>query len=410
MSTITALDLSHIRIHDPDSFVERFPYEWFDELRRDAPVAFLQDDIEGVPFWAVTRHADVKHVSRNANLFSSYERTSIFREPTYDETDLEQQRLMMVNMDPPEHTRLRSIVNNGFTPRMINRLEGRIRQFCDKVIDDALAAGSGDFVKLVSAQLPLDVIAEIMGAAPSDRDTIFDLSNRLIGFDDPKFQTSLADAKVAAAEMYVLADRLRQEHEADPQDDVVHKLMTAEIDGEGLSDLEFGLFFLLLNVAGNETTRNAISHGLVAMMQHPEQWELLKSDPEQYAETAADEIIRWAHPVIQFRRTAMEDTEIGGTEIPKGSKVVIYYASANRDEEVFADPYVFDITRSPNDHISFGGGGAHFCLGSHLAKREVAIMFEQLATRMPDIALAGDPVRLRSNFINGILELPATFA
>jgi cholest-4-en-3-one 26-monooxygenase len=209
--------------------------------------------------------------------------------------------------------------------------------------------------------------------------------------------------------MFMLADRLRQDREQNPQDDIVTKLIEAEINGEGLTELEFGLFFLLLNVAGNETTRNAISHGLNAMFENPDQWELITSDPTRYAETAADEIIRWGHPVIQFRRTAMDDTEIGGTPIGKGDKVVIYYASANRDEDVFEDPYTFDITRDPNPHISFGGGGPHYCLGSHLAKREVAIMFEQLATRVPDIQPDGDPVRLRSNFINGILELPVRF-
>ena len=410
MTTTTATDLGHIRLHDPDSFVERFPYDWFDELRRVRPVALLTDDIEGVPFWAITKHEYVQHVSRHAELFSSYERTSIFREPDKLENDLDEQRLMLVNMDPPEHTRLRSIVNKGFTPRMINRLEARIREFCDKVLDDAIEAGSGDFVQMVSAELPLDVIAEIMGAEVTDREQIFDLSNRLIGFDDPKFQTTPEDARVAAAEMFMLADRLRQDRQRNPQDDVVTKLIEAEIDGHGLSELEFGLFFLLLNVAGNETTRNAISHGLIAMFDNPDQWALLTSDPDRYANTAADEIIRWGHPVIQFRRTAMENTEIGGEQISKGDKVVIYYASANRDEDVFDDPYAFDVTRDPNPHISFGGGGPHYCLGSHLAKREVAIMFEQLATRAPDIAPAGDPVRLRSNFINGILELPVSFA
>jgi cholest-4-en-3-one 26-monooxygenase len=400
--------LAEITLSDPDAYVERFPYQWFDELRRSDPVHWQEDPHEGVPFWAVTKHADVVRVSRHPELFSSFERTSLFREPV-DDNDLHENQLMMVNQDPPAHTRLRSLVNKGFTPRMVGRLEARIREFCHAIVDRAEELGEGDFVRWVSAELPLEVIAEVMGCPLEERDQIFDLSNRLIGFDDPEFQTSVDDARVAAAEMYMFSDRLRLEREKDPQEDVVTKLAQAEVDGHKLDELEFNLFFLLLTVAGNETTRNAISHGMLAFLDHPEEWERLRAD-RSLLESAADEVIRWAHPVIQFRRTAMVDTELRGTQIRKGDKVVVYYASANRDEEVFDDPYRFDIGRHPNPHVSFGGGGPHFCLGAHLAKLEVQVMFDVLAERLPNIELTGPARRLRSNFINGIKEMPVRFA
>jgi cholest-4-en-3-one 26-monooxygenase len=399
--------LAEIALSDPDAYVERFPYEWFDELRRSDPVHWQEDPHEGVPFWAVTKHADVVYVSRHPDTFSSFERTSLFREPV-DDNDLHENQLMMVNQDPPAHTRLRSIVNKGFTPRMVGRLEARIREFCHAIVDRAEEMAEGDFVRWVSAELPLEVIAEIMGCPLEERDQIFDLSNRLIGFDDPEFQTTLDDARVAAAEMYLFSDRLRLEREKDPKEDVVTKLAQAEVDGHKLDELEFNLFFLLLTVAGNETTRNAISHGMLAFLDHPEEWERLRAD-RSLLESAADEVIRWAHPVVQFRRTATTDVELRGKQIRKGDKVVVYYASANRDEDVFDDPYRFDIGRSPNPHVSFGGGGPHFCLGAHLAKLEVQVMFDVLADRLPDIRLDGPVRRLRSNFINGIKQMPVRF-
>ncbi len=400
-----------IDIADPDSYVEAFPYEAFDILREQDPVHWTEDAHEGVPFWAITKHEDVVTVSRHPEIFSSFERTSLSREPV-DDQDLIENRLMMVNQDPPDHTRLRSIVNKGFTPRMVGRFEGRIREFCDEIIDKAIEEGHGDFVQMVSAELPLEVIAELMGAPLEDRQLIFDLSNRLIGFDDPEFQTSVADARQAAAEMFMFSEGLRQMREKMPLDDIVTKLAEAEVDGHKLNELEFNLFFLLLSVAGNETTRNAISQGVLAFLSNPDQWELLrkrKLEDPNILQTAADEVIRWAHPVIQFRRTAMEDFQLRDKLIKKGDKVIIYYASANRDAEVFEDPYRFDITRDPNPHVSFGGGGPHFCLGAHLAKLEIAVMLDVLTDRLPDIELAGEVRRLRSNFINGIKEMPVKF-
>lgn len=402
------MDLSDIRLHDPAAFADRLPYEWFDHLRANAPVHKFDDPLTGVPFWAVTRHADVVQVSRQPEVFSSYEQTSLFREPE-NEDELAQQRLMMLNQDPPEHTRLRGIVNKGFTPRVIGRLEDRIAEYADEIVARALDKAEGDFVEMVSAELPLEVIAEIMGAPIEDRAMIFELSNRLIGYDDPEFNTSQQEAVEAAAEMYVYSETMRQQREADPRDDVVTRLTEAEVDGQKLEPLEFNLFFLLLAVAGNETTRNAISHGMQAFFDHPEQWDRFVADPQGLSATMADEVIRWATPVMEFRRTAMEDTEIGGVPIAAGDKVVVYYISANRDERVFDDPYAFDIGRDPNPHIAFGGGGPHFCLGSHLARLEVRKVFEAIASAMPDIRPTGAPRRLQSNFINGIKELPVAF-
>lgn len=315
---------------------------------------------------------------------------------------------MMVNMDPPAHTRLRAIVNKGFTPRMVGRLEARIREFCDEIVTRALDKGEGDFVEMVSSELPLEVIAELMGAPLEERAKIFELSNRLIGFDDPEFQTSPEDARVAAAEMYVFSEELRRKREAKPEDDIVTRLAQAEVDGHELTDLEFDLFFILLAVAGNETTRNAITHGMRAFLEHPDQWERLRDD-RSVLTTMAEEVIRWAHPLVQFRRTAMADAELGGKQIRAGDKVVMFYPSGNRDDDVFDDPYTFDIGRDPNPHVSFGGGGPHFCLGAHLARLEVQVMFDTLVDRMPDIQPTGPVRRLRSNFIHGIKEMPVRF-
>jgi cholest-4-en-3-one 26-monooxygenase len=401
-----AVQLNEIDLADPDAFVDGVPYHLFDQLRREDPVHWTEDPRLDVPFWAVTKYDDVVHVSRHPDVFSSHEKTALYYE--MPEEDLDGQRMMMLNMDPPDHTRLRAIVNKGFTPRMIGRLEARIREFANVIVDRAIEMGTGDFVRWVSAELPLEVIAELMGAPAEDRGMIFDLSNRLIGIDDPDFITEAGDSQVAAMEMYAYADKLGAEKRANPADDIVSKLAHAEVNGHKLSELEFDLFFMLLSVAGNETTRNAISHGMLAFFNNPDQWELLKRDRSNLT-TAAEEIVRWSHPVMQFRRTAMQDTELRGKQIKAGDKVVIYYSSANRDEDIFDEPYKFDITRDPNPHIGFGGGGPHFCLGAHLARLEIEVLFDVIADRLPDITLAGDVKRLRSHFINGIKEMPVVF-
>jgi len=318
---------------------------------------------------------------------------------------------MMLNQDPPEHTRKRSIVNKGFTPRTIGRLEEHVRGICRGLIDEVAARGEADFVHDVSAPLPLYVICELIGAPVEDREKIFEWSNRLIGEDDPDLRSTEEEEGAAAAELYAYANELAERRRKEPRDDIVTTLLRPH-DGEELTVDEFDLFMMLLIVAGNETTRNAASGGMLAFFEHPEQWRRLvddRRDGGDLARTAADEIVRWVSPVNMFKRTAMRDTELGGREIREGDKVVVFYASANRDEDVFADPYDFDIGRDPNPHIGFGGGGPHFCLGAHLARLELRVLFETLLARMPGITQTGDARRLRSNFINGIKEMPIAF-
>jgi cholest-4-en-3-one 26-monooxygenase len=316
---------------------------------------------------------------------------------------------MMLNMDPPMHTRYRSLVNKGFTKRMISQLEERTRAISNEIIDAVSERGECDFVTDVAAELPLQVIAEIMGVPQEDRHKVFDWSNRMIGADDPEYQEAEREAAFGASmELYAYANRLAAEKRASPGEDIISVLLRAEVDGERLSELEFDLFFLLLSVAGNETTRNLIAHAMLALIEHPEQRALLLDDPSLVPD-AVEEMLRWGTPVMHFRRTATRDTEVGGQPVAEGDKVVIWYISANRDETVFDDPYRFDVRRSPNDHVAFGGGGPHFCLGANLARMEIRLMFEELLPRLPDMELAGPVERLRSNFINGIKHMPVTF-
>ncbi|HUA31374.1 MAG TPA: cytochrome P450 [Streptosporangiaceae bacterium] len=384
------------------------PHDQFAWLRRNAPVYWHDDGGDpGWPgFWAVTRHADVGHVSRHADLFSSTRRLALFAETP--ESEIELQRLMMLNMDPPQHTRQRAFVNRGFTPRLIGRLAKHIREICDALIDDVVPRGTADFVTDVAAQLPLHVICELVGAPVTDRAWIFEKSNMLVGFDDPEFRQSPEEGLQAAAEIYAYAGELAARRREQPADDIVTRLLQPNGSGEVLTADEFDLFFLLLTVAGNETTRNAASGGMLAFFEHPDQWRRLLDNPD-LVPTAAEEIVRWVSPVNLFRRTATRDTEIGGQAVAEGDKVVVFYASANRDEDVFADPQVFDIGRDPNPHVGFGGGGPHFCLGRHLAVLELQVLLRTLAERMPDIELDGEVRRLRSNFLNGIKHMPVRF-
>jgi len=384
------------------------PHDQFTWLRRNAPVYWhANGGNPGWPgFWAVTGHADVGHVSRHPEIFSSYRRLVLFAETP--DSGIELQRLMMLNMDPPQHTRQRSFVNRGFTPRMIGRLAKHIREICDTLLDDVVPRGEADFVTDIAAPLPLQVICELVGAPVTDRDRIFELSNKLVGFDDPEFRSSPEEGMQAAAEIYAYAHELAERRRVQPADDIVTRLLQPDDAGEVLSTEEFDLFFLMLTVAGNETTRNAASGGMHAFFEHPGQWQRLLADPG-LVPTAAEEIVRWASPVNLFRRTAACDTELGGQAIAEGDKVVVFYAAANRDESVFDRPQEFDIGRDPNPHVGFGAGGPHFCLGRHLAALELRVLLETLAERMPDIELDGEVSRLRSNFLNGIKHMPVRF-
>jgi cholest-4-en-3-one 26-monooxygenase len=398
-----------IDLVDPDLYATGgIPHEQFRWLREHAPVYRHRGNPD---FWAVTRYDDVVHVSRHPEIFSSHRRLALFNEPT--EEHLLLQRMMMLNQDPPEHTRKRAIVNRGFTPRTVGRLEEHIRDICDELLDGLAGRREVDFVRDISAPLPLYVICELLGAPPEDREKIFDWSNRLIAQDDPEFRTPGDDGMAAAGELYAYANELAVRRREEPRDDIVTRLLQPH-DGEELSVEEFDLFVMLLSVAGNETTRNAASGGMLAFFEHPEQWRRLRDERaaggERLSETFPDEIVRWVSPVNMFRRTATRETELGGQRIAEGDKVVVFYASANRDESAFADPYTFDVGRDPNPHIGFGGGGPHFCLGAHLARLELRVLFETLLERMPDISPAGEVRRLRSNFINGIKEMPVRFS
>jgi cytochrome P450 len=401
------MELKDVDVYDPDSFVHGVPHEMFATLRREAPV-YKHPRPDGSHFWCVTRHADLVAINRDAKTFSSWLGGATL---DMNEEGLETQRMMMLNMDPPEHTKLRKIVNKGFTPRMIRELSDHLEEEARGIVDSIAEKGSCDFVAEVACELPLIAIAEFLGVPREERKRIFELSNRLIGFDDPEFQTSREDAAVAAADLFGFAQELADEKRRHPDDDIVSILLTAEVDGERLSELEFNLFFMLLAVAGNETTRNAISHGMLALIEHPDQRQRLIDDPS-LIDSAIEEILRWATPVMNFRRTTTVDTVIDDVEIPAGEPVAFWHMSANRDEAAIPDPFTFDIGRDPNEHtmhVAFGGGGPHFCLGANLARAEMKVMFQALLPRIPDMELAGPPRRLRSNFINGIKEMPVTF-
>lgn len=397
--------LEDVDLFDPDAYVSGVPYDMFAVLRRHAPV-YRHAEPDGPGFWAVTRYPDVVRVSRDSSTFSSSVGTALLSGPP--EEELATMQLMMLNMDPPRHTRLRALVNKGFTPRMIGRLREQVRDLCGTIVDRVAPRGECDFVTEVAAELPLQVIAEMVGIPVEDRHLIFEWSNKMIGFDDPEFQNTPEEAKLVAMQMYMYANELALQRKDSPREDLVSVLMRAEVEGERLTEMEFDLFFLLLAVAGNETTRNLISGGLLALIEHPDQRRRLLADPT-LLDTAVEEMLRWVTPVMQFRRTAVRDTEIGGQPIAEGDKVVIYYPSANRDEAVFDEPERFDVGRSPNEHLTFGGGGHHFCLGANLARLEIRLMFEELLRRLPDIELDGPVRRLRSNFINGIKQMPVRF-
>ncbi|MGI5154855.1 cytochrome P450 [Microbispora sp. CA-102843] len=395
-----------INLVDKDRYARSgVPHDQLRWLRDNAPVYWHEGQDDWPGFWAVTKHADVVHVSRHSDLFSSARKLALFDEMPEEQREF--QRLMMLNQDPPDHTRRRSLVNRGFTPRQIGRLEEHIRDICHALVDEVQSKPEVDFVRDIAAPLPLYVICELLGAPVEDRDKIFEWSNRMIGSDDPDYSTSPEEGQAAAFEVYSYAHQLAAARRQEPRDDIVTKLLQPDEDGQTLTEDEFDLFVLLLIVAGNETTRNAASGGMLTLFEHPDQWKRLVDDPS-LARTAADEIVRWVSPVNLFRRTATADTEIHGQKIAEGDKVVVFYASANRDAEVFERPDEFDIGRDPNPQIGFGGGGAHFCLGNHLAKLELRVLFEVLAERLPGIRRSGEATRLRSNFINGIKTLPVT--
>ncbi len=401
------MEMTDIDLCDPQNFVDGVPHDWFTYLRHEAPVAWHPDPASiGGGFWSVTRYDDCVTVNRDAEHFSSYRAGAIFTD--MDEDALAQQRMMMLNMDPPMHTRYRRLVNKGFTPRMIRDLEERVIQSTDDILDAVCEEGSADFVEQISAELPLRVIADLMGVPQEDRHLVFDWSNKMIGSEDPEYQTGEDAPARAAMELYAYADELCTKKRLDPHQDLFSVLTQAEIDGDKLSELELDLFFLLLSVAGNETTRNLISGALVAFFDHPDQWQRLLAD-RSLLPSAIEEMLRYVSPVMHFRRQAAADVVIGDQAIAEGDKVVFWHISANRDETVFSEPHSFDVGRTPNNHMAFGGGGPHFCLGANLARMEIKVMYDRLLERMPDLHLDGPVQRLRSNFINGVKHIPVAF-
>ena len=322
--------------------------------------------------------------------------------------EYEVQKGLLINMDPPTHTKHRRLVSLGFSGKVIRNLEHHVREVTAEIIDEVAPLGTCDFVDRVSAELPLQVIVEMVGVPKADRRKVLDWTNTMIAFDDPEYGAASPEAgAMAAAELFMYANELAEDREQHPREDVVSLLMQAEVEGERLSRADFSAFFMLLLVAGNETTRNLISGGLLALIEHPDQRARLMAD-RSLLPSAIEEMLRWVSPVNVFRRTATRDTELGGEQIREGDKVALFYASANRDEDAFVEPDTFDIARTPNDHLSFGIG-PHFCLGANLARLEIRVIFEEILRRLPDIELAGKPERLRSYFINGIKRMPVRF-
>jgi len=401
------MPFGEIDLADSRSFVSGVPHDYFAELRRERPVLWV-DEQDGPGFWACTKYDDCVAVNRDFERFSSYRRGAVPFEMG-NEDALAQQRLMMLNMDPPLHTRYRRLVNKGFTPRMIRDLETKVVASTDDIIDRVCEQGSADFVEEISAELPLQVIADLMGVPQADRHLVFDWSNKMIGSEDPEFMVPPEYSTQASLELYAYADELCAKKRLDPHADLFSVLTQAEVEGDQLSPLELDLFFLLLAVAGNETTRNLISGAMVAFFDHPDQWERLRAD-RSLLPSAIEEMLRYVTPVMHFRRQATMDWTIGEQRINEGDKVVFWHTSANRDETVFDDPDTFDIGRAPNNHMAFGGGGPHFCLGANLARMEIRVMFDRLLDRLPDIHRAGEEQHLQSNFINGVKHLPVAFS
>jgi methyl-branched lipid omega-hydroxylase len=385
----------------------------FATLRREAPVRFFAEfPVEGFPtgpgFWAVTRYDDIVEASRRPDLFCSGQGTNVIDLPI----EIAEFFGSMINMDDPMHARLRGIVQKGFTPRMVARVEGYVRDKARALVDRALEEhpnGQCDFVQAFAAPLPLQIICEMMGIPTEHERQIFNWTNVILGAGDPDYGGTFEHLMTTSFEIYAYAQALGEDRLANPRDDITSALMHAELDGERLTAQEFGSFFILLVVAGNETTRNAISHGMKALTDFPDQRRAWWSDYETGARNAVEELVRWATPVIHFRRTATADTELHGVPIKAGEKVVYWYNSANRDEDHFERPQELDLKRYPNNHLGFGAGGPHFCLGASLARREIAVMFDEIRQRLPNLEVTGPPAMLQSYFIHGIKSMPCAW-
>jgi cytochrome P450 len=406
--------LGEIDLAEPDNYVERVPFEWFDLLRRDHPVVWHPERSPNHGFWAVTRHDDLTAIHMDWETFSS-EVGAV----SLEELDEEQLRIRnsMLETDPPRHTEMRKICSKRFSARGVGKYEDWIRDVASGVLDRALTSGEPfDFVAEISRELPIRFLCSIFTVPQEDAPRLIAWGDQMIANQDPELSALVIDRadteeyrllpfrSPAAVQVFEYADRQRDLRLEEPADDVLQALTVAQSEGV-LNEREFHNYFALLMIAGNETTRHTISSGMLALMENPDELELLQREPARIP-VAVEEILRWATPVLQFRRTATRDVELRGQQIKAGDKVVTWYISANRDEEVFPDPYRFDVTRQPNDHVTFGPGGPHFCLGAHLARLETKILFQELLPRLRSIELAGPVERIRSNFVNGIKRMP----
>jgi cytochrome P450 len=408
-----AVALEQIDLVDPDSYVERVPFEWFDFLRREHPVSWHGEPPPNHGFWAVTRYDDLVTVHMDWETYSS-EVGAV----ALEELDEEQLRIRktLLETDPPRHRELRNICNKRFSARAVGRYEDFIRDVARRVLDRALEQEEFDFVPEISRELPIRFLCTIFEVPQQDAPRLIEWGDALIGNQDPEYSAAVVDRvdteefkylqfrSPIAQKVFDYAAEQRDLSLDEPRDDVITALSVAQSEGT-LSEREFQNYFALLLIAGNETTRHTISHGMLALMENPDQLRRLKED-RSLMPAAVEEILRWATPVLHFRRTATRDTELRGVKIRKGDKVVTWYISANRDGQTFPDPERFDITRRPNEHVTFGPGGPHFCLGAHLARLETRILFEELMPRLDSIELTGPVERMRSNFVNGIKHMP----
>ena len=375
--------VEEIDLLDRDAFARGVPHEWFTHLRQQHAL-YRHPEPNGPGFWVVSKYGDVRAVGRDPATYSSDQDRGGVTPLEEPDTPVPPSPIkVLIAMDPPEHTRHRKLVSHGFTPRMINALEPRIREMTVCILERAIAKGTCDFVVDVAAELPVEVIAELIGVPNEDRHKIFEWTNRIVGEEDPEYFVAKDQRDHAMAEMFEYVQELSEQRRREPRDDIMSELLQAELDGDKLSALELNAF-----------------------LDNPSEYEKLVQDPEGLAASATEEILRWASPVMYLRRNVVSDTELRGQLLRAGDKVSIWFVSANRDEDVFDDPFRFDIERHPNEHIAFGGGGPHFCLGASLARMELRVLFEELAGRVPVLTPLGPPAPLRSNIVAGIKHLP----
>ena len=385
----------------------------FATLRRETPISFwpsieFEGFDSGAGYWALTKHDDVYFASRHPEIFSSSPNI------TMGDTTPEMSEYFgsMIVLDDPRHQRLRSIVSRAFTPKVVERIETSVRERAHRLVESLIANhpdGQADLVSELAGPLPLQIICDMMGIPEEDHQRIFHWTNVILGFGDPDLATDFEEFAHVAMDIGAYAGALAEDRRVNRADDLTTSLVNAEVDGERLTSEEVASFFILLVVAGNETTRNAISHGMVALSRYPAEREKWWADYDALAPTAVEEIVRWASPVVYMRRTLTRDVELSGVQMKAGDKAALWYNSSNRDESKFNDPWTFDIARNPNPHFGFGGGGAHFCLGANLARREIRVVFDELHRRIPDVAAVGEPARLLSQFIHGIKRLPVAW-